>query len=183
MPGLFIPRFRPTDAIDARLIDRCVQSIADVLNGGLTAENLYAGYRLPSSAFAEDRTVCALKAFVDANSIDGSNNAIPLFGAITEADSSIVGMGYALKADSFVATSRRLDIMGGAAGTTLIFRHNIPRQDMPVGIGGTEYLIGFVQPRFSPTLAVNDILRLTWPTAPSSSPVGAVTLFLSTKGY
>lgn len=179
MPGLFLPRFRPTDAIDARQIDRCVQELAEVLNGGLTAENLSPSYGLPPAAFTENRGVYSLKAFVSSAAVDAGNNAISLFGVIPYA-SAIVGFGFCLKADSFtVSATRQLDIMGGAAGATLIFRHYVPRREIPVLIGGVQYLIGFVQPRTPEIVAANDILRLAWPTVAASSPVGSVTLFLS----
>lgn len=177
MPGLFLPRFRPTDAIDARQIDRCVQALADVLNGGLTAENLSPTYALPASAFAENRSIFSLKAFITPATIDGSNIAVPLFGVVPYA-ASIVGLGYTLKADCFTV-NRWVEVYGGAAAATLIYRHMIPRRQLPVNIGGTQYLIGFAQPRFPETIAANDILRLSWPTTAATSPIGSVTLFLS----
>jgi hypothetical protein len=176
MPGLFLPRFRPTDAIDARMIDKCVQSIADVLNGGLTRENIAPYFKLTKGDFTENRSIYSLRAVISADVIDASNNAIPVFGATPYA-SSLIGMGYCLKADSFPATGRQLDLM---VGDTLIYRHPLPLRDAPANISGTNYLIGFVQPRASAIIAANSVLRLSWPTLAGSTPIGSVTLFLST---
>jgi hypothetical protein len=178
MPGLFLPRFRPTEAIDARQIDRCAQSIAEVLNGGLTADNFGPDSGFAVDQFVENRGVYALKAFVNsAHTVDGSLNANSIFGVIPYA-SSIIGVGYALKYTSFAQT-RQLDIMGGASGSTLLYRHLMPRRGLPVLIGATQYLIGFIQPRLPEVVAAGSILRIIWPTAASSLPVGCVTLFLS----
>jgi len=178
MPLFTLPRFEHEDALDARRLDAMFKALAEIMNGGMTVDNVASSYKIPVAGFAEGRALFAFKGFADANSVVGSEIQA-LLGVIPSGSlAALIGLGFVLKYVNFPATNRQIDILVGASPGTLIYRHRVPTREVPVTIAGTQYLIGFAQPHWQTLTFSNTSVWAKWGFT-GSSPIGSVTAFFA----